>query len=172
MESHRRPYGKRRTRLASLPFTPQPPTYKGRASPLPFSILCRCREPPPPVKPPLPSANVDAKATRSTAGLPRARRYYPIHVLALFCLATSSPTCLFSLQFATAVDVQLWSLPGRRVPLQTTHGEPLRLPVLSDLALAPWEAVVQGPVAPAMAPPASPSSPASHRPVFTLRRWI
>jgi len=86
---------------------------------------------------PLPSANADAKATRSTAGSSRARRYSPFRVLALFCLATPSPACLFSLQLTAAVDVQPRSLPGRRVPLQATHGEPLHLPVPSDLALAP-----------------------------------
>ena len=47
--------------------------------------------------PPLPSANADAKATRSTAGPPRARRYSPFRVLALFCPATPSPARLFSL---------------------------------------------------------------------------
>ena len=40
MEGHRRPYGRRRNCPAPLPCTPQPPTYKGRASPLPFSIPC------------------------------------------------------------------------------------------------------------------------------------
>ena len=47
--------------------------------------------------PPLPSANADAKATRSTAGSSRARRYSPFRILALFCPATPSPVRLFSL---------------------------------------------------------------------------
>ena len=48
---------------------------------------------------------------------------------------------LFSLQLAAAVDDQPRSLPGRSVPLQATHGEPLRLSVLSVHDLAPWTAV-------------------------------
>ena len=146
MESHRRPFGRCRTRPASLPFMPQPPTYKGRASPLPFSILARYREPPPPVKTPLPSANADAKATRSTAGPPRARRYSPFRVLALFCPATPSPARLFSLQSPAVVDIASGARPERRERPHPTHGELATLPVPSIPGFTPWSTVPVIPV--------------------------
>ena len=112
------------------PIKAEPPLYP---SPSP----ARCREPPPPVNPPLSSANAVAKATRSTAELPRARWYFPIRVLALFCPDTSSPARLFSLQFTAAVDDPLWSSPGCRNHLQKPHGEHLHPSMPLDGQMAP-----------------------------------
>ena len=120
MASHprRRPLMESGQSTASLPYFPHRLAYITPSRPRLLSpSSAHYRELPPPVRTPLPSANADAKATRSTAGPPRARRYSPFCVLALFCPATPSPARLFSLQFAAAVDDQPRSLLGCRVPL-------------------------------------------------------
>ena len=100
MASHpcRRPLMESGQSTASLPYFPHRLAYITPSRPRLLSpSSAHYPELPPPVRTPLPSANADAKATRSTAGLPRTCRYSPIRVLALFCPATSSPARLFSL---------------------------------------------------------------------------
>ena len=65
----------------------------------------------------------------------RSRRYLHFAVLVLISSDSTSTACHFSLQIAAAVDDPLRSLPGRRAPFQSNHGEHLYLldPFMSRL---------------------------------------